>query len=92
MNLPELTFAEFGSKPMQLVIHLNGQKENYLHRACTEIGVSVVTITKKDKYGRFTQSRTGFFLDGYDGEFDTADQVYVAYMHKVCGVPYDRLA
>lgn len=85
-KLPELTFEEFCAKPMQLVIHLNGQKENYLHRHCPEVQVSTITISKKNKWGDITGSKTTYIFSLTGDDYDTADQVYLAYMENVCGI------
>ncbi len=85
-KLPELTFEEFCAKPMQLVIHLNGQKENYLHRHCAEVQVSTITITKKNKWGHFAKSKTMYIFSLTGDDYETADQVYLAYMEKACGI------
>lgn len=85
----ELTFAEFCAMPMQMVMHINGDKENYLHRFNDELRVSKTTITKKNKYGEFTKSSDVYILDNDKRNFQTADQVYLAYMEKVCGVKHD---
>ena len=84
--MKELTFEEFCAKPMRMVMHLNGEKKNYLHRFNDDLRVSKTTITKKNKYGEFTKSFDVYILDNDPRNFQTADQVYLAYMEKVCGV------
>ena len=85
----ELTFEEFCAMPMRMVMHINGDKENYLHRFNDELRVSTITITKKNKYGQFTTSSYLYIFDDDKRNFQTADQVYLAYMEKVCGVKHD---
>lgn len=87
--MKELTFEEFCAMPMRMVMHINGDKENYLHRFNDELRVSKTTITKKNKYGEFTKSSDVYILDHDKRNFQTADQVYLAYMEKVCGIKHD---
>lgn len=84
--MKELTFEEFCSKPMRLVMHISGEKEHYLHRFNDELGVTKVVVTKVKKHGGFCKSSTIYLLDYDTRTFTTADQVYLAYMEKVCGV------
>jgi len=82
----ELTFEEFCSQPMQLVMHISGEKEHYLHRHNADVGVGKIVITRVGKYGGFGKSYTTFHLKDDTRVFTTADQVYLAYMEKVCGI------
>jgi len=83
--MKELTYEEFCQSPMHLVMHISGEKEHYLHKATMpELGVSSISITRVKKNGEFGKSTRTFFLDGE--QYSTVDQVYVAYMEKVCGV------
>jgi len=84
--MEELTFEEFCSKPMQLVMHVSGSQEHYLHRFNAEIGVAKVVVTKVKKHGGFGKSSTIYLLDYDTRTFTTADEVYLAYMEKACGV------
>jgi acyl CoA:acetate/3-ketoacid CoA transferase alpha subunit len=84
--MKELTFEEFCAKPMELVMHISAEKEHYLHRANREVGVTKIVITKVGKYGGFGKSYTSYILKDDERVFTTADQVYLAYMEKVCGV------
>ena len=86
MAKQELTFDEFCSKPMELVMHISAEKEHYSHRINREIGVQKITVTRKDKHGGFGASRNIYILDSDPNNYKTADQVYVAYMSQVCGV------
>lgn len=87
--MKELTFEEFCAQPMHLVMHISGEKEHYLHRHAKDVGVSKITITKVGKYGGFGKSSTTFLFQDDHRVFATADQVYLAYMEKVCGVKHD---
>jgi len=84
--MKELTFEEFCSQPMQLVMHISGEKEHYLYRHAPAVGVSKITITKVGKYGGFGKSSSTYHLEDDIRVFKEADQIYVAYMEKVWGV------
>ena len=85
----ELTFEEFCAQPMQLVMHISGEKEHYLHRCATDVGVSKITITRVKKTGGFGKSYSTYHLRDDERVFKEADQVYLAYMEKVCGVKHE---
>ena len=80
----ELTFEEFCQQPMQLVMHISGEKEHYLHKHSKPVGVRIITRTPVKKNGDFGKPKQIFVFDEKD--YDTVDQVYVVYMEKVCGV------
>jgi len=82
--MKELTFEEFCQQPTQLVMHISGEKEHYLHKCSKPVGVSIITFTPVKKNGEFGKPKQIFIFD--HKEYDTVDQVYVAYMEKVCGV------
>lgn len=83
---PEYTFEEFCALPMQLSMHLSGDKEHYLHRFNPSTGVNKVVVTPVKKLGGFGAPKTIYYLPDDKRTFTTADQVYVAYMEIVCGV------
>lgn len=86
--MKELTYEEFCQSPMHLVMHISGEKEHYLHKATMpELGVSSITITPVKKNGEFGNPMRIWRFNGKD--YETVDQVYVAYMEKACGVTYD---
>lgn len=86
MTLQELTFEEFCALPMMLGMHMAGDKEHFLHRYNPSTGVNKVVITPVKKFGGFGEPKCFYYLPDDKRTFDTADQVYVAYMEKVCGV------
>lgn len=86
MKRPELTFEEFCAQPMQLVMHISGEKEHYLHRHAPAVGVSKITITRVNKHGGFGKYSSTYHMRDDTRVFKEADQVYLAYMEKVCGV------
>ena len=83
---PEYTFEEFCALPMTLAMHISGDKEHYLHRLNPSTGVNKVIITPINKRREFGKPKTYYYLPDDKRTFQTADQVYVAYMEYVCGV------
>jgi hypothetical protein len=84
--MKELTFEEFCGQPMQLVMHISAEKEHYLHRHAPTVGVSKIVITRVKKHGGFGKSYSTYHLKDDKRVFTTADEVYLAYMERVCGV------
>ena len=84
--MKELTFEEFCAQPMGLVMHISGEKEHYLHRHASDVGVSKIIITRVKKHGGFGKSYTTYHLKDDKRVFNEPDQVYLAYMERVCGV------
>jgi hypothetical protein len=84
--MKEYTFAEFCELPMTMSMHISGSKEHYLHRFQRETNVNKVVITPVKKNGEFGKASVIYYLPEDSRTFHTADQVYVAYMEKVCGV------
>ena len=83
---PEYTFEEFCALPMQLSMHISGDREHYLHRYNPSTGVNKVVITPVKKNGEFGKPVCFYYLPDDKRTFHAADQVYVAYMEYVCGV------
>jgi len=84
--MKELTFEEFCALPMELGLHISGDKEHYLHRYNRETNINKVVITPKKKNGGFGKPSTIYYIPNDPVNYLTADQVYVAYMEQVCGV------
>ena len=84
--MKEYTFEEFCKLPMTMSMHISGSKEHYLHRFQRETNVNKVVVTPVKKNGEFGKASVIYYLPADPRTFDTADQVYVAYMEKVCGV------
>ena len=84
--MTELTFEEFCALPMRLVMHISGEKEHYLHSCNDDVGVSRLVVTRVKKNGEFGKSHSSYLLTSDERVFLTADQVYLAYMERVCGV------
>lgn len=84
--MKELTFEEFCAQPLELVMHISGEKEHYLHRHAKSVGVSKFVITRVKKTGGFGKTYVTYILKDDDRVFNEPDQVYLAYMERVCGV------
>lgn len=84
--MKELTFEEFCAQPMELRMHISEEKEHYLQYHAPSVDVSKIVITRVKKNGGFGKSYTSYILKGDDRLFKEPDQVYLAYMEKVCGV------
>lgn len=86
----ELTYEEFCQKPLT---YYQGMRFDWgamrLHRN-DELGIQKETVTKQkikgNIYSGWKDPDVVFFLDGDKREFKTPDQLYVAYMEKVCGI------
>lgn len=83
---PEYTFEEFCAQRMELVMHISGNKEHYMHRFNKETGVNKVTVTQKKKNGDYGNPSSIYYINDDPNNYDTVDQIYVAYMKKVCGI------
>lgn len=71
---------------MELVMHISGKKEHYLHRHAKSVGVSKIVITRVKKTGGFGKSTSTYHLKDDKRVFNEPYQVYLAYMERVCGV------
>jgi predicted Rdx family selenoprotein len=65
---------------------VQGDKEHYLHRYNRETNVNKVVITRKKKNGGFGKSSIIYYFPNEVENYKTADQIYLAYMEKVCEV------
>lgn len=90
MTRPELTFEEFCAMPFTYTLGMTfdwGAQRMYRNE---QHGVQMEYVTKRkrkgDIYSGWKKQDTAYFLDGDEREFKTPDQIYVAYMKKVCGV------
>jgi hypothetical protein len=85
----ELTFEEFCNKPLQYTLGFAGAWCKRLYRN-EELKIQKEVHTKRkikgDIYSGWKEPVIAYFLDGDDREFQTVDQLYVAYMERVCGV------
>ena len=88
-NKPEITYEEFCQLPFVYTQGLSfdwGAQRMYRNE---EFGFQIEVVTKRqhygDIYGGWGEEKRSYFLDGDVREFATGDQLYVAYMEKVCG-------
>lgn len=85
----EMTFEEFCNVPLT---YTHGIRFTWgalrLHRN-DELGIQRSVVThlkvKGDIYSGWEDSHVSYFLADDEREFETSDQLYVAYMEKVCG-------
>ena len=93
MNRTELTFEEFCSLPTTYVLGMVYDWGARRMRRNEQIGLQIEVTTKRkrkgDIYSGWHKGKVTYFLDDDERQFDTLDQVYVAYMEKVCGVTHD---
>lgn len=88
--MKELTFEEFCELPLQYTFGLTFDWGAHRIHRNYDIGLQIETVTKRKKFGDiysgWQDQKRYFFLAGDDRQFDTIDQVYVAYMEKVCEI------
>lgn len=98
MNRPELTFEEFCNLPFEYTFGMNGDVYAARLYKNHELGLvkEVVTYRKTpgDIYGGWKKPKVAYYMQEDPREVWYANEalLYEAYMHKVCGVPYDGLA
>lgn len=87
---PELTFAEFCKLPFQYKMGMSFDWGAHRVHRNDEHGLQMEYVTKRQRHGDiysgWQEQETTYFLDGDERQFDTPDQLYVAYMEQVCGV------
>jgi hypothetical protein len=88
--MKELTFEEFCNLPLTYYFGTNGDAGcSRLYRNNDfKFQKEVHTKRKKkgDIYSGWKEPIVVYFLDNDDREFTTVDQLYVAYMEKVCQI------
>lgn len=82
--MKEYTYEEFCKLPMTLVYHISSEREYTSVRINKETDVGRISITPNE-YNGYTGNAEIFYTFDHK-TYDTSDQVYVAYMEKVCGV------
>lgn len=88
--MSEMTFEEFCNVPLTYVLGMSGDwGARRMHRN-EELGIQRETYTKRarhgDIYGGWKESTVAYFLDGDDRQFANVAELYMAWMHHVCGV------
>ena len=90
MKREELTFEEFCKLPLIYSLGMSFDWGAHRQYRNDDHGFCVEVVTKQmvcgDIYSGWQPERRAYFLDDDDREFKTIDQLYVAYMEKVCGV------
>lgn len=87
--MTELTFEEFCDLPLTYTGGMTGDWG--AHRAYrnedAKLQKEVVTKRKRhgDIYGGWKDGDVYYYLDGDSNTYRTLDQVYLAYMERVCG-------
>jgi len=82
--MKEYTFEEFCQLPMTMTYHLVAEREYTSIRSNKQTGIAKIAITPNEHNGY--KGKTQIFYSFDRKSYDTADQVYVAYMAKACGV------
>ena len=88
--MKELTYEEFCELPFRYTLGMSFDwGAQRMHRN-DEYGLQIEHVTKRkrhgDIYSGWRKQETTYFLDGDDRQFETSDQLYVAYMEKACGI------
>lgn len=87
MTLPELTYEEFCKLPFTYTFGLSLETGAHRQHTNEQTGVVREIYTPRDpKTWEWGKQQTWFYIKGADEIYTTPDQVYVAYMEKVCGV------
>jgi hypothetical protein len=98
VNRPELTYEEFSEIPFKYVFGMTGDVCAARRYVNEEHGLVKEVVTKRKKsgdiYSGWKTPEVCFFMtdDPLDVWYPNGAMLYEAYMHKVCGVPYDGLA
>jgi hypothetical protein len=84
----ELTFEEFCMLPMQYRFGMSSDNSAQRLYRNDAIGLQKEVHTPRDpRTMQWGDGEVSLFLDNDPREFSTVADVYVAWMHKVCGVP-----
>lgn len=88
--MTELTYEEFCALPMQYVMGISTASGAHRTYRNEQFKLQKEIETKRkfydDIHGGWKNQTIGFFLDGDARQFYTLEDVYVAYMEKVCGI------
>lgn len=87
MNRPELTYEEFCAMPMQYVKGI--RMRDSAIRQYGNIGLGFykeINTPYDERTGEWGAPKVALYLSDDKRTFDTADQLYVAYMEKACGM------
>ena len=88
--MKELTFQEFCDLPISAGWRFSLDSGSLTYYANKSVGLTISIFTplkrKGDIYSGWGKSIRRYYLEGNDKVYETSDQVYVAYMKKVCGI------
>lgn len=85
--MKELTYEEFCALPMQYTWGLSLETGAFRQHSNLQIGLIREMYTPRNPdTGKWGKGKIWFCLKGRKEIYKTPDQVYVAYMEKVCGV------
>jgi hypothetical protein len=88
--MTELTYEEFCALPLQYTMGMTTATGAFRMYRNEQFKIQKEVNTKRkrfdDIYGGWEKQTIAFFLDGDGRQFDTLEQVYMAYMQKVCGI------
>jgi hypothetical protein len=86
----ELTFEEFCALPMLYTVGMTCDWGAHRLYRNEDHGLQKECVTNRNRYGDiysgWQKQQTAYFLDGNVRQFKTLDQLYLAYMEKVCGI------
>ena len=93
LPLPELTFEEFTALPFQYTMGMRFSAHAQRLYRNEDHGLQYETHTPyNERNGKWGKQENGHFMDGDEREFATVSDLYMAYMHHVCGVAEDSNA
>lgn len=88
--MTQLTYEEFCALPLQYTMGMTRASGSYRMYRNEQFKIQKEVETKRkvynDIYSGWGKQTIAFFLDGDARQFDTLEEVYVAYMQKVCGI------
>jgi hypothetical protein len=89
--MSELTFEEFCKAPLTYTFGMTGDWGAHRAYRNKDLGIQKETVTKRKRYGDiysgWQKPDVAYYLDRDPREFHSVADLYVAWMHKVCGVP-----
>lgn len=91
--MSELTFEEFCKQPLTYTLGMSGDWGAQRAYRNEQLGIQKETVTKRvrhgDIYSGWEEPKVVFFMDRDEREFANVAELYVAWMHKVCGIKED---
>lgn len=85
--MKELTFDEFCELPMQYTWGLSLETGAFRQYSNSQTGVARETYTPRNPdTGKWGKTKVWYYFKGNKEIYKTSDQIYLAYMEKVCGI------